>query len=66
VADSLANRALRSMSAAHNSFFGTERLTDNKLDDIVTKCGVRAETEKVAETAKGADRKRSEPWSREP
>ncbi|MBU6462625.1 MAG: low affinity iron permease family protein [Bradyrhizobium sp.] len=46
------------VSAAHNSFVGIEHLTDQELDEIRTKCELRAEAEKVAdETVKSAGRK---------
>jgi low affinity Fe/Cu permease len=37
------------VSAAHNSFVGIEHLTDDELEDIRTKCELRAEAEKVGE-----------------
>ncbi len=35
------------VSAAHNSFVGIEHLTDEELEDIRTKCELRAEAEKA-------------------
>jgi len=37
------------VSAAHNSFVGIEHLTDDELEDIRSKCELRAEAEKVGE-----------------
>ncbi len=37
------------VSAAHNSFVGIEHLTDDELEDIRTKCELRAEAEKVGD-----------------
>jgi low affinity Fe/Cu permease len=37
------------VSAAHNSFVGIEHLTDEELQDIRTKCELRAEAEKVGD-----------------
>jgi len=37
------------VSAAHNSFVGIEHLTDDELEDIRTKCELRAKAEKVGE-----------------
>jgi low affinity Fe/Cu permease len=37
------------VSTAHNSFVGIEHLTDDELEDIRTKCELRAEAEKVGE-----------------
>jgi low affinity Fe/Cu permease len=37
------------VSAVHNSFVGIEHLTDDQLDEIRSKCEIRAEAEKVAE-----------------
>src|SRR4051795_2968263 len=46
------------VSAAHNSFVGIEHLTDDELDEIRTKCELRAEAEKVGEeTVKNAGKK---------
>src|ERR1700760_4318566 len=49
------------VSAAHNSFVGIEHLTDDELQDIRTKCELRAQAEKagaatVARTGKKARR----------
>ena len=38
------------VSAAHNSFVGIEHLTDEELEDIRTKCEMRAEAEKVGDS----------------
>ena len=38
------------VSAAHNSFVGIERLTDDELEDIRTKCELRAQAEKAGES----------------
>src|SRR4051812_34512408 len=46
------------VSTAHNSFVGIEHLTDDELDEIRTKCELRAEAEKVGEeTVKNAGKK---------
>src|SRR4051795_9453100 len=46
------------VSAAHNSFVGIEHLTDDELDEIRTKCELRAQAEKVGEeTVKNAGKK---------
>jgi low affinity Fe/Cu permease len=37
------------VSTAHNSFVGIEHLTDDELEDIRTKCELRAEAEKAGE-----------------
>jgi low affinity Fe/Cu permease len=37
------------VSTAHNSFVGIEHLTDEELEDIRTKCELRAEAEKAGE-----------------
>jgi low affinity Fe/Cu permease len=37
------------VSAAHNSFVGIEHLTDEELQDIRTKCELRARAERVGE-----------------
>lgn len=37
------------VSTAHNSFVGIEHLTDDELEEIRTKCELRAEAEKVGE-----------------
>jgi low affinity Fe/Cu permease len=37
------------VSAAHNSFVGIEHLTDDELEDIRTKCELRAKAERVGE-----------------
>jgi low affinity Fe/Cu permease len=37
------------VSAAHNSFVGIEHLTDDELEDIRTKCELRAKAEKAGE-----------------
>jgi low affinity Fe/Cu permease len=37
------------VSAAHNSFVGIEHLTDDELEDIRTRCELRAEAEKVGD-----------------
>jgi low affinity Fe/Cu permease len=37
------------VSAAHNSFVGIEHLTDDELQDIRTKCELRAQAEKAGE-----------------
>jgi low affinity Fe/Cu permease len=37
------------VGAAHNSFVGIEHLTDEELEEIRTKCELRAEAEKVGE-----------------
>jgi low affinity Fe/Cu permease len=37
------------VSAAHNSFVGIEHLTDDELQDIRTKCELRAKAEKVGD-----------------
>jgi low affinity Fe/Cu permease len=37
------------VSAAHNSFVGIEHLTDEELEDIRTKCELRAKAEKAGE-----------------
>jgi low affinity Fe/Cu permease len=39
------------VSAAHNSFVGIEHLTDEELEDIRSKCELRAEAEKVGEAS---------------
>ena len=39
------------VSTAHNSFVGIEHLTDEELEDIRTKCELRAEAEKVGEAS---------------
>ena len=39
------------VSAAHNSFVGIEHLTDAELEDIRTKCELRAEAEKIGEAS---------------
>jgi low affinity Fe/Cu permease len=48
------------VSTAHNSFVGIEHLTDDELEEIRTKCEMRAEAEKAGElnvekTGKKAD-----------
>jgi low affinity Fe/Cu permease len=46
------------VSAVQNSFVGIEHLTDDELDEIRTKCELRAEAEKVGEeTVKNAGKK---------
>ncbi|MCK1386458.1 low affinity iron permease family protein [Bradyrhizobium sp. 21] len=46
------------VSAAHNSFVGIEHLTDDEIDEIRTKCELRAQAEKVGdETVKKAGKK---------
>jgi low affinity Fe/Cu permease len=46
------------VSAAHNSFVGIEHLTDDELDEIRTKCELRANAEKVGEeTVKNTGKK---------
>jgi low affinity Fe/Cu permease len=46
------------VSAAHNSFVGIEHLTDDELDEIRTKCELRAKAEKVGdETVKNTGKK---------
>src|SRR5579872_6457138 len=46
------------VSAVHNSFVGIEHLTDDELDEIRSKCEVRAEAEKDGEeTVKTARKK---------
>lgn len=37
------------VSAAHNSFVGIEHLTDEELEEIRSKCELRAQAEKVGE-----------------
>jgi len=37
------------VSTAHNSFVGIEHLTDDELEEIRTRCELRAEAEKVGE-----------------
>jgi low affinity Fe/Cu permease len=37
------------VSTAHNSFVGIEHLTDDELEDIRTKCELRAEAERAGE-----------------
>lgn len=37
------------VSTAHNSFVGIEHLSDDELDEIRSKCELRAEAEKVGE-----------------
>jgi low affinity Fe/Cu permease len=37
------------VSVVHNSFVGIEHLTDDELDEIRSKCEVRAEAEKAGE-----------------
>ena len=37
------------VSAAHNSFVGIEHLTDDELEDIRTKCELRAQAEKAGD-----------------
>jgi low affinity Fe/Cu permease len=39
------------VSTAHNSFVGIEHLTDEELQDIRTKCEMRAKAEKVGEAS---------------
>ena len=39
------------VSTAHNSFVGIEHLTDDELEDIRTKCELRAEAEKAGEAS---------------
>jgi low affinity Fe/Cu permease len=39
------------VSTAHNSFVGIEHLTDEELEDIRTKCELRAEAEKAGEAS---------------
>jgi low affinity Fe/Cu permease len=39
------------VSAAHNSFVGIEHLTDDELEDIRTKCELRAKAEKAGEAS---------------
>jgi low affinity Fe/Cu permease len=46
------------VSAVQNSFVGIEHLTDDELDEIRSKCELRAEAEKVGEeTVKSAGKK---------
>ena len=40
------------VSSAHNSFVGIERLTHDELEEIRTKCELRAGAEKVGEASK--------------
>jgi low affinity Fe/Cu permease len=39
------------VSTAHNSFVGIEHLTDDELEEIRTKCELRAEAEKAGEAS---------------
>ena len=39
------------VSSAHNSFVGIEHLTDDELEDIRSKCEMRAEAEKIGEAS---------------
>ncbi|MEA2944369.1 MAG: hypothetical protein QOD09_4898 [Bradyrhizobium sp.] len=39
------------VSAAHNSFVGIEHLTDEELEEIRTKCELRAKAEKAGEAS---------------
>ena len=39
------------VSAAHNSFVGIEHLTDDELEDIRTKCELRAKAERAGEAS---------------
>jgi low affinity Fe/Cu permease len=39
------------VSSAHNSFVGIEHLTDDELEDIRTKCELRAEAEKAGQAS---------------
>ena len=39
------------VSTAHNSFVGIEHLTDDELEDIRTKCELRAKAEKAGEAS---------------
>jgi low affinity Fe/Cu permease len=48
--DSAVDELIR-VSTAHNSFVGIEHLTDDELEEIRTKCELRAEAEKAGETS---------------
>jgi low affinity Fe/Cu permease len=43
----------------HNSFVGIEHLTDDELDEIRSKCEVRAEAEKAGEQTVDSARKKA-------
>jgi low affinity Fe/Cu permease len=47
------------VSAVHNSFVGIEHLSDDELDEIRSKCEVRAEAEKVGEQTVESTRKKA-------
>ena len=47
------------VSAVHNSFVGIEHLTDDELDEIRSKCEVRAEAEKAGEQTVESARKKA-------
>jgi low affinity Fe/Cu permease len=47
------------VSAVHNSFVGIEHLTDDELDEIRSKCEVRAKAEKAGERTVESTRKRA-------
>ena len=47
------------VSAVHNSFVGIEHLTDDELDEIRSKCEVRAKAEKAGEQTVESARKKA-------